>query len=849
MTNSRYITYVITVLSLFVWACAFAQELPEMPSDPSIKSGVLPNGTNYYVMANADTKGLANFALVQKSGKTFSPSLLNELPVLKGGSPREFFMRNAVVPHNGRFLEIKDEASIFRFSDVITSAEQPVLDSTLLVLMGMVDAARENCPIADNAVIVSGDVNSDEVVNKLKMLSYMIPSGHESEERTYQWEDSPAIYSVRKTENEISEISIRWQFPRTPQQYAGTIQPAVHSKLIYELGSIAKMRIRQTCADRGIPVSNLTHRHVSSSQTSLDEEFQITAVVGAGAELSAVAAMTDALSSLAQNGISIAERNRADVNFIRHMSDMTRRPVRLDASNVELCINAFLHDAKPVTNAWMYEFYKSKAVNDTLETRSLERLADAVLKMDKNVELKLYTSSDVSVQTLIHVIDSAWNAMSKSGSARIVSPSDTLFKSVLQKKLPVTSIRKEHMSSGNIWTFGNGIRVAYKRMDTGGRFHWALGLSGGYGNIRNLSAGEGAFVTDMLTLCKVSGMPWDDFIAYWASRELYMDVNVNLYNTVIRGSSPSYDLPSLMRALKAIVAEREFDDEAFKQYKREQWLSLQDSKGSSRRVVDSLMCPGYKYSKIKSSGKLSDELPAKAESLFDEMFSKINNGVIVLVGDIDESLVRKQLREYLGCFATKRTAPVRPFVSYQTLSGSMTHEVMGRRNAVYIAMSVSLPLTSSNSALSDVTGMVLKKKLSSALVGTGMYAKVYTDTRITPNERFNVLIVLEEVSDVGREDAEEVARRVVRSEFAAEGLADVTDVQVDACKAWLKHNRQVRMKSPEYWVNALLLRYLEGKDYTTGYEAEIDKVSSDDVKDLLMSLNKSGKVEYIIRRK
>jgi predicted Zn-dependent peptidase len=352
----------------------------------------------------------------------------------------------------------------------------------------------------------------------------------------------------------------------------------------------------------------------------------------------------------------------------------------------------------------------------------------------------------------------------------------------------------------------------------------------------------------MLKLSRVSGMPWDDFVAFWAARDLYMDVNVDLYNTVIRGSSPSYDLPALMRALRAVVAEREFDDEAFKLYKREQWLGLRDSK-DSRRVVDSLMCPGYRYSKIKSSGKLSDALPDKAETLFDEMFSKINDGIIVLVGDIDESLVRKQLREYLGAFPTRRSAPVRPFISYHTLSGYMTHESLGRKNAIYLAMSVPMPLTGGNCAVSDVASMVLKKKLSSALVGTGMFAKVYADTRITPNERFNVLIVLEEVPGAGRVDAEEAARRVVRSELSEEGLAEITDVQVDACKTWLKHNRQVKEKSPEYWVNALLFRYLDGKDFTTGYAANVDAVSSEDVIDLLMSLNKSGKVEYIIRKK
>ena len=81
------------------------------------------------------------------------------------------------------------------------------------------------------------------------------------------------------------------------------------------------------------------------------------------------------------------------------------------------------------------------------------------------------------------------------------------------------------------------------------------------------------------------------------------------------------------------------------------------------------------------------------------------------------------------------------------------------------------------------------------------------------------------------------------------GLFEITDVQLKACKEWMKHNRVVRSSKPDYWVNAILLRYLEGKDFTTGYAGRIDKVTSEGVRKLMSSLKDAGKVEYIIRRK
>ena len=102
-----------------------------MPADPSVKSGSLPNGTHYYIMANSETKGMADFALVQKDAD-MAESVLKDLPVL-GVSPLKFFSDNGAVPHNGRFLQRENDAALFRFAEVMISAKSSMLDSTLLV--------------------------------------------------------------------------------------------------------------------------------------------------------------------------------------------------------------------------------------------------------------------------------------------------------------------------------------------------------------------------------------------------------------------------------------------------------------------------------------------------------------------------------------------------------------------------------------------------------------------------------------------------------------------------------------------------------------------------------------------
>ena len=131
---------------------------------------------------------MADFALVQKDAD-MAESVLKDLPVL-GVSPLKFFSDNGAVPHNGRFLQRENDAALFRFAEVMLSAKPSMLDSTLLVLMGMVDASKDVCAPSRNAVIVSGDVNPESVVEKLKMLSYMTPVRTARNEDAYTWEES-----------------------------------------------------------------------------------------------------------------------------------------------------------------------------------------------------------------------------------------------------------------------------------------------------------------------------------------------------------------------------------------------------------------------------------------------------------------------------------------------------------------------------------------------------------------------------------------------------------------------------------------------------------------------------------
>ena len=77
---------------------------------------------------------------------------------------------------------------------------------------------------------------------------------------------------------------------------------------------------------------------------------------------------------------------------------------------------------------------------------------------------------------------------------------------------------------------------------------------------------------------------------------------------------------------------------------------------------------------------------------------------------------------------------------------------------------------------------------------------------------------------------------------------EVTEEQLKMYKTLLKNKIAASMKDPLYWTRAIARRYLDGKDWTTGYQAKIDAVTAGQVKAILASLDDGCKVEYVTRK-
>jgi hypothetical protein len=131
------------------------------------------------------------------------------------------------------------------------------------------------------AVIACGDLRTDDVMKKLRYMSYMIPasdpvsgtilsSQHQSEV-TFEVQDDDVVG--------LATVAALWSAPRTPVSLMNTVQTAVYETTVHEMGAIVCSRVRKTLRDSCIPVAEVLFRHVGSLELVSDEIFRFEVTV------------------------------------------------------------------------------------------------------------------------------------------------------------------------------------------------------------------------------------------------------------------------------------------------------------------------------------------------------------------------------------------------------------------------------------------------------------------------------------------------------------------------------------------------------------------------------------------
>lgn len=858
----------IVLLGLFFSMSLQAQELPKIGNDPAVRTGTLRNGTHYKVVNNASSKGFANFALVQKVGTSdeidadkgkvvaLSRDALAYTKRFDRRSPQNFLTTYGATPFRDGFVKVTDNATVYHFKNMrITSGE--VVDSTLFLLCDIIERRNETgdeflkakYSPSNSCIIVAGDVNPDEIIAKLQYMSMMTPPATvEMSENRHKFvpSDSTLYIASGDTLSGVSTISATYLSPRFPEEYMNTIQPAIYNMYVNELGQILVNRFYR----QGMRASFM---HIDSANTDKDELFEISVTVPSALEKTAIEMMAANLRNAAEMNIGLDEFIYVRSAYLNEMMQRANAPFTANESYVSRCISSFVYNVPVISAADLYKFYMSRNIPDQKELELFGIVTSALVSAKDNMSLSC--SSCMENSKLKTVFETAWNNAALSKPAGNDLTGENAF-SVLPeiKKEKLKSDRLESMTGGRIWTFANGVKVIYKHLETSGKTYFNLALNGGMGSVPDLEYGEGAFLADYLSTRKIGEHKGADVMSYLARKSADIHTEVYQSSTEISGNLPTDNIDLLFRYILAMANEGTMDEDAFREYMENEktLLSLPDENINER--IDSILCPDYLYTPYKKPGVLSENFAFKADKFYNSLFSKINDGVLVMVSDIKEEVLKKKLQEVVGHFKTTKKLSPRPVTRYTTPSGWLTYTVDGSENVICFVMSAPLVLSAENVVATMVAANLLYQNLSEALIETGMYIDLDYNCHIYPQERVSVMITVGESNPDGFASYTEqtgsiAAVSMLRSSLSNLLSSPVPDDKLEADKMFVKNYFTAMSSDPVYLCNSIVMRYVDGKDFVTDSRKKTDAVTAGKVKDILEALNEGTKIEYIVKKK
>lgn len=784
---------IAAVLFLCGGLMARAQGLAPLPADSRIVVGTLPNGITYHLCSNASKKGFADFALVRKGpvDQFEARYSLAGLPGFEETAPYEFLARHGIGCGREGYIRYEGDATIYNFRDVPVTS---VLDTTLLMIFNIVDRHPET-----QDIVVAGDINTSAVVERLKVLSMMVPQRAAApEEAAYVWKPETERIVLRSKK----AVGVSYKSPRTPRENMATAQPVVTSKFSIELGMIVKTRVERALNAAGIPFESVVVSHTSSSQTPGDEIYDFKVITSPEFSPAAASVLGAELSDLDRLGASQAEYQEARNELFRNADIIVGGTAGQDSTIVRRCVASYLYGASLASPETVIGFFTSKAMDIAKETALFNSFAGAILDRQKNLTLSVLSDGDAEA------FDEGWMNAEKSLDVKVIEFPDTLGLKTTPYKFKVKRSVPEPISGGTLITYSNGVRVIYSRNTSmRGRFAYSLLLRGGGNILGEMTAEEQAKLPEKLLCGNIAGLDGYAFRRMLTCNGIVMRPAVTPVAMTLTGSAPSDKLGLLMKSLLSI--------------------------SGARTPVG------------------EDEFTEKAEKYFASQFSHVSDGYIILIGDLEADHVKKLLGNYVAGFSVNKVPFSRLDVAETPASGVLLETAEGDADMISARRTALLPFTTERLLALRIASMVARKAFVGALSPLGWSVDIDYSYDLMPHEAIQARVNIFPAKEEGLPDFVSPNDPMAALTAFKTALKTMTtnEAELKIYREIVLAELKADVENPEFMVKAVLARYAVGKDLVTNYAEKLRSVKVEDINAILSAIAQAGGKDIVVSSK
>ena len=740
-------------------------------------------------------------------------------------------------------------------------AKRDVIGDTAVINNFTYDALRDYYKKwygPDNqAIIVVGDIDVDEIEAKIKALWADVPARENRGERPlYSVDDNaePIVAIVRDKEAQNTRIEMEFKKPQIPAQFRGT-----------DMAYVQKLAVELVCDMFNNRLSELSMKPEATfvgagsyygELVKLKDAFVAVYLAKQGQEVAAYKDLLTQLEKMRRYGFTHAELDRVKKEMLAaYEKSYNERNTRRNIQYAQEYIRHYLDGEVIPGIEWEYQMIQQ--ILPALPLDMLNQLAQSLVT-DDNLIISFQAPADKSV-----VLPTAAEAVAYLADVKneeIEAPVEEAIRENLVEKAPKAGKIKKTAYNESLgtteWTLSNDVRVVVKpttfKQD---EILFYAFSQGGKSLVATADLPSAALATDVVELGGLADMSATDLQKALTGKRVSLSTNISGYGESLNGSSTIKDFETLLQLNYLYFTAPRRDEESFQTL-----MSILGSQLANRdknpKVAwsDSVQMMASNNSErtlILNKALLEKVSLDKALEIYKARFANPADFTFFFVGNVDPADAEFQtlVCTWLGGLSTtkkmEKAADDKVRVAMGTQKNYFTRKMETKTASNRIQYtSYDMPYTLANDLNMEMIGRILSTRYLESIrereggsYGVGCagwmnrypvpYAQLIMQFDTDPEKQEKLMnIIHEEVMTI-------VENGPLAKDLQKEKESMLKDFEED-------------LEKNSYWNSVLSIYYKNGINYITDYKAAVEAITAESVQETLKKLVEAGNVFEVV---
>ena len=708
------------------------------------------------------------------------------------------------------------------------------------------------------AIIVVGDINVDEIEQKIKNLWGNVPARANRGERPYySVEDNkePIVAIVKDAEAQQGRIRIVYKHEQIPAQLKGSIMEYVNN---LALSLIVQMMDNRMAEDAMKSDACFLGGGVYYSElVKLKDAFNGIVVPKEGQEREAWHYLLTQMEKMRRYGFTNDELERAKTETLaQYEKAYNERSATRNISYVDEYIDNFLYQEMIPGIEWEYAFVKQ-----VMPAISLEQINQIALQLVTNenivVNFQVADKPEVQLPTEEQII----NSIRGMEHLDIERPVEKEVITELVKKGPKAGkVVKEKYNEAlgtTEWTLKNGVRVIFKPTEfKKDEILMEAYAPGGFSLVETADLPSAHLATDAVQMSGIGDFSYTDLQRALTGKVVSAYPSINAYSHSMEGSSCIKDFETLLQLNYLHFTAVRKDEDAFKtllSFLDQQLTNKEKNPKAIWRDSITMMASNYSDRTVLINRENMEKLNYdRSLQIFQQLFSNPRNFTFTFTGNIDpnDKQTRALIEKWIGGMKTKKDTDTWKDRGVRAPLGEnknyFTRDMQTKTASNRIQYtSYDFPYTMENVIVADLVGRILSTRYLESIRereggSYGVGCAAWMNSKPVPT----TILVMQFDTDPEKQDKlMQIIHQEVQEIIANGPLA--SDLQKEK-ESMLKDFKEDLEKNG-WWYNTALPNYYRlGINMIEDYEKTVQAVDGEKIQQFLKKLAASGNVFEVV---